>query len=175
MTQTDRPPDTPPARAPAAAGPRRVAGGFTVAEYEARVWEMAKHHLHPTAIYVVAVVAGATRLFGHALLDEPGTGAAVEAGLFACVFLGAWACFWSTLLRVAGLPSRTITILVPLAVAAALAVWTVVPAPSAMDAATFWIGAASLGAPGPVAFAVTYRVWRRHRREHAHLLPEADR
>ena len=144
-------------------------------EYEARVWTMAKHQLHPTAIYVVAAVVGATRLLGHALLDEPGTGAGVELGLFACVFLGAWACFYSTMLRLAGLPSRTINVLVPLAIVATLAIWFAFPAPSAMDATTFWIGVASLGAPGPIAFVVTYRNWRRLRRAHAHLLPEADR
>lgn len=155
--------------------PRRVAGGFTVPEYEGRVWDMARHLLHPTALYVLAVVGGATRLFQHAIADEPGTGTALQAGVFVCAFLGAWACFYSTLLRDAGLPSRTVTFLVPLAVLAAIAVWTVFPAPEEMRAPAFWTAAALVAAPGPPAFAVTLLAWRRLRREHAHLLPEADR
>lgn len=167
------PPD--PVRAAPGAEPRRVAGGFTVREYEGRVWDMARHLLHPTALYVLAVVAGATRLLQHEVAERPGAGAALQAGLFASAFLGAWACFYSTLLRDAGLPSRTVTLLVPLAAVVALAAWTLLPAPAATPPALLWGAAAALGGPGPVAFVVTLRHWRRLRREHAHLLPEADR
>jgi hypothetical protein len=155
--------------------PRRVAGGFTVPEYERRVWDMARHLLHPSALYVVGVVGGATRLLAHEVVERPGTGAVVQVGLFACAFLGAWACFYSTLLRDAGLPSRTVTVLAPLAVVVALVVWTVLPAPPRMSPALFWSACAALGVPGPLAFVATLRQWRRLRREHAHLLPEQDR
>lgn len=154
--------------------PRRIAGGFTVPEYEERVWDMAKHQLHPTAIYVVAAVAGFTRLASHARFDEPGF-PWTELAFFACVFLGAWACFWSTMLRVAGLGSLTITLLVPAEVLAAVAVWTIFPAPSAMSGDTLLLALALLAAPGPPTFLVTWHRWRTRRREILHLLPEADR
>jgi hypothetical protein len=155
--------------------PRRIAGGFTVKEYEARVWDMAKHVLHPTGLYVVAYVAGATRLLAHPLLDEPGTSAAVEISLFLGGFLGAWACFWSTMLRDAGLPSRTVTFLVPLAAVTALALWGALPRPAEMDGRMFAAAAITLGAPAVVAWIVTWLQWRRQRAAHIDLLPEADR
>lgn len=158
----------------AAPAPRRVAGGFTVAEYERRVWDMAGSVLHAPAIYVLAFVAAATRLLQHPASDGPGA-LAVEGALFAAAFLGAWACFYSTLLRDAGLPSLTITVLAPAAAATALALWFVAPGPDDAAPAVFWTGAAALALPAPLAFALTWRRWRRLRREHAHLLPEADR
>lgn len=155
--------------------PRRVAGGFTVREYEHRVWDMSRHLLHPAFLYVLAVVAGGTRLLQHPLTDETATSAALHAALFTGAFLGAWACFYSTLLRDAGLPSLTVTILVPAAALAAILVWAAFPAPPEMARATLWLAAACLVAPAPPAFVVTLVHWRRLRREHAHLLPEGDR
>ena len=75
-------------------------GGFPLREYERRVWDMAKHQLHPTFLFVAAQVAGATRLVAHASFAESG-GWAREGALFLASFLGAWACLYSTLLRVA--------------------------------------------------------------------------
>jgi hypothetical protein len=156
-------------------GPRRVAGGFTVREYETRVWDMAKHVLHPTGLYVLAYVAGATRLLGHPLVDEPGTGTVIELGFFAAGFLGAWACFYSTMLRVAGLSSRAVTVLVPLAAVTALVAWFVLPRPAELGERGFAAAAGALAVPGVVGWAVTMVRWRRHRAANVHLLPEADR
>jgi hypothetical protein len=147
-------------------------GGFSLREYELRVWDMAKHQLHPTALYVLAVVAGATRLLDHAVFQAPGAWTR-QAALFALTLLGAWACFWSTLLRVAGLPSRTITVLVPAAVAAAVAVWFAFPVPAEMSAAQAGAAAALLVGPGAIAWPLTWRRWRRARREAAAMLEEA--
>lgn len=155
------PPDVVPATVP-----DTVKGGFTLREYEARVWDMARHVLHPTFLYLLAVIVGGTRLHAHPILDEPGTGRLVEAGYFAAAFLGAWACFYSTLLRDAGLPSLTITVLVPLAFAAAAAAFLAFPAPSAMTRTEFALAAALLVGPGPVGWVATMVRWRRHRREH---------
>lgn len=162
-----------PARAGAAPpqpGPPLAKGGFTIREYEVRVWDMARHVLHPTFLYVLAVVAAGTRLTAHPLLDRPGVGGWIEAGLFLAAFLGAWACFYSTLLRDAGLPSLTITVLVPLAVVAAAAVFLAFPPPASMSAEAFAAAVALLVGPGPVGWAVTMVRWRRHRRAAAPLL-----
>lgn len=148
-------------------------GGFTVPEYSARVWDMSRNLLHPTSIYVVATVAGGARLLSHPLFDEPGTGALVEVGLFLAGFLGAWACFYSTLLRDAGLASLTVTVLVPVAVVASLALWFVAPEPARLSGEGFAWCAAALFGPGPPAWVLTMLRWRRHRAEQAALLEAA--
>jgi len=139
-------------------------GGLTMREYEKRVWEMAKHQIHPTFLFVAAQVAGGSRLLDHAAYLEPGGGLR-EAALFVAGFLGAWACFYSTLLRVAGLSSLAVTVLVPLAVAAALAVWLVFPAPDAMSGGTLVAAEVALAGPGVLGWALTMRRWRVARRE----------
>ncbi|MCG3134153.1 MAG: hypothetical protein HMLKMBBP_01440 [Planctomycetes bacterium] len=149
----------------------RRRGGIPVKEYEARVWDMARHLLHPSAVYVAACVAGGVRLLGHPVFDEGAAGAAIELAMFLSVFLGGWACVLSTLMRDAGLPSATITVLAPLAAASAVAVWTVFPAPSApgrdpMPGALLAAALALQFAPGAPAFAVTWTKWRRLRKEH---------
>lgn len=163
---------TPPATSTPPAGPRRIAG-FTVKEYEARVWDMARHVLHPSGLYVLAVVVGASRLLQSPIADEPGTGGWIEFGIFLGGFLGAWACVFSTLLREAGLASLTVTLLVPAAVLAAVSVWTVFPAPEAMSTQAFAAAALLLVAPAPPAWVFTMVRWRRHRAEQAEILREA--
>ena len=156
------------------AGAYRTKGGFAIREYERRVWDMARHVIHPTFLYVIAVVAGSTRLLQHGIADTPGTGWQVELALFLAGFLGAWGCFYSTLMRDAGLASSAARLLIPLAVLGALAVWTVFPAPAAMDERTFWIAAACVVGPGPLGWAEAMLRWRSHRRQHADVLREAE-
>ncbi len=146
-------------------------GGFPLREYEGRVWDMAKHQLHPTFLYVVAQVAGATRLLDHASFQADGA-ALREVALFFAGFLGAWACFYSTLLRVAGLRSVTVTVIVPAAALAALAIWFVFPAPAAMSQTALLAAALLLAGPGVVGWLATMRRWRAARREAARLLEE---
>lgn len=141
-------------------------GGFTIREYEARVWDMARHQIHPTALYVAAQVAGATRLLGHPVYADVG-GSLREIALFGAGFVGAWACFYSTLLRVAGLRSLAVTFLVPLAAAAALALWFVVPPPDRLSRAEVAWCELALAGPGVVGFAFTMMRWRAARREAA--------
>jgi hypothetical protein len=139
-------------------------GGFSMREYELRVWDMAKHQIHPTFLYVVAQVAGASRLLSHPAFEDRG-GSLREVALFLAGFLGAWGCFYSTLLRVAGLRSLTVTIVVPAAVLAAAAIWFVLPAPEAMSRKTLAFAEAALVVPGAAGWALTMRRWRAARRE----------
>jgi hypothetical protein len=141
-------------------------GGFTVREYEKRVWDMAKTQIHPTFLYVAAQVAGATRLLDHPVYALDG-GVLREIAVFVAGFLGAWACFYSTLLRVAGLKSLAVTLLVPLAVLAALAIWFVFPAPDTMSRGALLGAELSLAGPGVVGWLLTMRRWRVARREAA--------
>ena len=127
---------------------------------------MARHQIHPTFIYVAAQVAAATRLLAHPAYADDGAWAR-EAALFLAGFLGAWGCFYSTLLRVAGLRSVAVTILVPLAVVVALAIWFVLPAPEATSRATLLAAELALVVPGALGWLLTMRRWRRARREAA--------
>jgi hypothetical protein len=148
-------------------------GGLSMRDYEKRVWDMAKHQLHPTGLFVLAQVVGATRLVEHPLFDAPG-GWSLELALFLAGFLGAWACFYSTLLRVAGLRSLAVTVLVPLAALVAALVWLALPAPGQMPRTTLFAAAGALALPGVVGWVVTLIRWRAARREAASLLaPEA--
>jgi hypothetical protein len=156
-----------PADAPADASRR---GGFTVAEYEKRVWDMARHQIHPTFLFVAAQVAGATRLLDHPVYLLDG-GVLREIGVFVAGFLGAWACFYSTLLRVAGLKSLAVTFLVPLAVLAALAIWFVFPPTDTMSRGTLLFAELSLVAPGVAGWILTMLRWRAARREAAGVGP----
>lgn len=149
-------------------------GGLPMREYEKRVWDMAKHQLHPTALFVAAQVAGATRLLDHPAFDGRG-GWALEAGLFLAGYLGAWACFYSTLLRVAGLKSFAVTALVPAAALAAAATWLVFPQPSEMSRSTLLVAAALLAGPGVLGWGLTLLRWRAARRDAASLLDETPR
>lgn len=153
----------------------RAKGGFTVKEYETRVWDMARHVLHPTALYVTGVVAGGLRLLEHPIVDEPGRGGIVEGALFLGAFLGAWACFYSTLLRDAGLPSRTVTFLVPLAWIAAAFLWFGMGEPAALSRSDFAVGALFLLGPAVPAWVLTQISWRRQKQMHAHLLAPEER
>jgi len=149
-------------------------GGLTVREYERHVWDMAKHQIHPTFLFVAAQVAGATRLLDHAAFQDTG-GWALETALFVAGFLGAWACFYSTLLRVSGLRSATVTVLAPTAVLAALAVWFAFPAPAEMSRGQLLAAAAVLVLPGVIGWPLTMRRWSVARREAASLLAEEPR
>jgi hypothetical protein len=164
-----------PADEPAAPAPESAhRGGFTIREYEARVWDMARHQIHPTFLYVAAQVAAATRLLAHPAYADAG-GWAREAALFLAGFLGAWGCFYSTLLRVAGLRSVAVTILVPLAVLTAAAIWFLLPAPDVMERRTLLAAELALVLPGVAGWALTMRRWRRARREAALAAGETPR
>jgi hypothetical protein len=149
-------------------------GGLTVREYERHVWDMAKHQIHPTFVFVAAQVAGATRLLDHAVFQES-RGWALETAFFVAGFLGAWACFYSTLLRVSGLKSVAVTILAPTAVLAALAVWFVFPATAEMSRGQVLAAALLLVLPGVIGWPLTMRRWSAARREASSLLAEDPR
>src|SRR5687767_11625938 len=130
-------------------GPREPTtfGGFTVREYERRVWDMARHLIHPAFLYVLAQIAGATRLLAHRTFDGP-AGTAWELALFGAGFLGAWACFFSTLLRDAGIRSPEVAVLCLQALLAAAAIWFAFPALPQMSEGALAAAALLLAGPG---------------------------
>ena len=153
------------------AGPAERAG-LSVPEYERRVWDMTRHLVHPAFVYVVLQVVGIARLVGHPSFHDPGVGLYREWGLFLASFLGAWAVFYSTLLRTSGLRSLTVTFLVPAAALGLVAVWVAFPPVAEMTGTQLLVACAALAGPGVVAWPVTMIRWRRARREVAHLLEE---
>ena len=155
-------------------GPAAEAG-LTVAEYERRVWDMSRNLVHPAALYALVQVIGLTRLTSHAGFHQPTTGW-WEWALFLASFLGAWAVFYSTLLRDAGLRSLTVSVLVPLAVVTLAVSWIALPGLGDMTASQALWSSIALAGPGPLAWIVTMLRWRKARREATAMLPDgADR
>lgn len=152
--------------------------GLSVPEYERRVWDMSRNLVHPAALYALIEVVGLTRLTSHPAFHRVGSGAwgpvRWEWALFLASFLGAWAVFYSTLLRDAGLRSRTVTLLVPAALLALLAGWLLLPAVADMSDAQALAAAAALAAPGPLAWIVTMARWRRARAEVRAVLADGE-
>lgn len=80
-----------------------------------RVWDLVKHLVHPAAIYVVLELLVAGHLAENPRLSAARPGNHLWLVLFAGQFLGAWAVFYSTLLRDAGIRSYTALVLTVLA------------------------------------------------------------
>ena len=152
--------------------------GMSVPEYERRVWDMSRNLVHPAALYALIEVVGLTRLLSHPVFHREGSGAfgpvRWEWLLFLASFLGAWAAFYSTLLRDAGLRSRTVTVLVPAALGALLLSFVAFPALDEMSDGHALTAALLLAAPGPLAWVVTMRRWRSAEREVRRILGEED-
>ena len=70
-----------------------------IAETNDRVWEMVLYRIHPCFLYVVLEIVIASRLAAHPASRS------LEWPLYGAHFLGAWAVFYSTLLRNAGFRS----------------------------------------------------------------------
>lgn len=158
--------------------PKRQVGpaeesGLPVDEYERRVWDMSRNLIHPAALYVLIQVVGLTRLTSHTVFHRADN-AWWEWGLFGASFLGAWAVFYSTLLRDAGFRSLTVTVLVPLSLLVLVAGWIALPGLDEMSAGQAVGHALALAAPGPLAWGVTMLRWRAARREAAPLLAEGE-
>ncbi len=157
-------------RRPDPRGSPAARAGLPVPEYKRRVWDMAKHLVHPAGIYALLQVLGMTRLLAHPLFEEPGAAWGREIALFAAGFLGAWAVLLSTLLRDAGLRSMTVTLLVPLTALGCGAVWFAFPAPDRMDESTLLMACLVLSGAAPIAWVGTVVRWYRARRECAAIL-----
>lgn len=142
---------------------------MTVREYNRHVWDMAKHQLHPTGIYVVLAVLGTTHLSANPWFREPGIGWWRELGAFGLGFLGAWAVLYSTLLRVAGLKSLTVTFLVPYTLLALLYVYFAMPDPKLQTLSELSLSVGVLLGPAVPVWGATMWRWQQAKRETAHL------
>ncbi len=137
-----------------------------------RVWDMVGNLLHPTALYVVLQLV----ILDHVSEVNPFRGqgplSPLMLGCYATQFLGAWAVFYTTLLRDMKKPSRGGTLLLLGAVVAVL-LQLVLPQAEALPAWVIWLLAGSQSLLALVIFPLTFLRWRKEKRafERASLSP----
>jgi hypothetical protein len=133
---------------------------------------MVLHMVHPTAIYVVLqmVVVGYLSL-------SPAFAFSRQYGwpyylTFGGQYLGAWAVFYSTLLRDAGLPSRTALVLVVLALVGVVVQFVVLPSPRDLNDGQVAMVLAYHLAPATLGWGWVLWRWRRAKRALAAVIEE---
>jgi hypothetical protein len=143
-----------------------------VRQIHARVWDLVKHLVHPAALYVVLQLVVAGHLGENPALSDARHGSHLWLVLFAGQFLGAWAVFYSTLLRDAGIRSYTALALVGLSAAGLAGQFLLFPDAAAMSRG--WIRGAIAWhlVPAVVLWAVTMVRWQLLKRRLARLLRE---
>jgi len=141
-----------------------------VREVSSRVWDLVKHLVHPAALYVVLELVVAGHLGENPALSGARHGSHLWLLLFAGQFLGAWAVFYSTLLRDAGIRSYTALALTGLAAVGLAAQLVLFPDAGAMSLG--WIRACFAWhlVPAVLLWAVTMVRWTRLKRRLARLL-----
>jgi|GEM_PF-5029033 thioredoxin 1 len=128
-----------------------------------RVWDMVGNLLHPTAIYVLLQLVIWDHLSTASLFREHGPLSPMMLAIYAAQFLGAWAVFYTTLLRDMGKPSRGGTVLLLAAVATVLAQVLLPPAEELPQWALLGMGGLQF-LLAVIVFLLTWLRWRREKR-----------
>jgi hypothetical protein len=141
-----------------------------VRELHFRVWDLVKHLVHPAALYVVLELLVAGHLGENPALSSARHGSHLWALLFAGQFLGAWAVFYSTLLRDAGIRSYTALALTGMAAFGLAAQLVAFPDPAAMSPGWIRLVLAWHLVPAVALWVVTMVRWTRLKRRLARLI-----
>ena len=145
-------------------GPRDGERVREVREKDNRVWDMVLHQIHPTFIYVLLQLVILSHLGRSAAIDAFGPLHPLSLAVYGMQFLGAWAVFYTTLLRDMQLQAPEGTLLLLWALAGAALQYLVVPNPSRADDGLVWTYLGIETLPGGVLWITTMRRWRRARR-----------
>lgn len=137
-----------------------------------RVWDMVGNLLHPTALYVVLQLVILDHVSDVAPFRGQGPLSPIMLACYATQFLGAWAVFYTTLLRDMRKRSRGGTVLLLGAVLAVL-FQLVLPAAESLPALVIWLFPGSQAALALVIFPLTFFRWRKEKQafERASLTP----
>lgn len=146
----------------------------SIREVNSRVWDMVLNLVHPAAVYVILQLLMLDRMQRTPALEGHGPLAPVSLLVYGLQFLGAWAVFYTTLLRDMGYRSATGTVLVLGALAAAVLQYVLVPEPAEAGAGAAWAVLGSQGALAAALFPATFFRWRRCRAEFERGRPAAS-
>ena len=146
-----------------------------VREFNRRVWDQVLHLFHPATLYVCLQIAVSCHLWSSPLLSGARGYGVLYYGMFLAQYLGAWAVFYSTLLRDVGLRSYVALGLVGSAVLGLGAQLWWFPNPRTLESA--WITAflAWHVVPALLGWTWTLLRWRRTKRRLQHVVPELRR
>ena len=136
-----------------------------IREKNSQVWEMVDNLIHPTAIYVLLQLVILSHLSRAPALIDLHPLNPIMLGIYACQFAGAWAVFYTTLLRDMGLRCPEGTILLLTTVAGIPLQYLIVPHP---QIAGDTLPLALLGiqmAAGLGLWARVFLRWRRARQQ----------
>ncbi|MAG56800.1 MAG: hypothetical protein CMJ83_10955 [Planctomycetes bacterium] len=136
----------------------------TIAQINRRVWDMTLNLLHPAAFYVLFQL-----LIGDHFSQSPALAGRhvlhpLSLLLYGFQFLGAWAVFYTTLLRDMGYRSAWGTILLLCALAGVILQFVVFPRPQDASAASSWAFIAVQLVLAAAGWGFTFRRWRRLKR-----------
>ena len=139
-------------------------GPESTEQVEYRVWDLALNLVHPALFYVVFQLVILDHLGRSPALAGKGPLEPASLTLYTMQFLGAWAVFYTTLLRDMGYRSPWGTILLISGLASVIAQYFVIPNPAGATAAAAWtLLGIQMGLAG-VGWTLTMVRWLRLKR-----------
>jgi hypothetical protein len=126
--------------------------------YNDQVWDTVLHLANPVFIYVIAQVLIISHLSAHHVFRR------FEWPIYGAQFLGAWAMFYSTLLRDYAYRSLAAPILGAVAIAGAASQYLLLPSPADARPAVLAVFLGVQLVPAVLLWCVTMALWRRAKR-----------
>jgi hypothetical protein len=138
-----------------------------IREYEGKVWDLTRNLIHPAFLYVVLQVALWCALGRNPAFSGREPGFWAHTAIHGLQFLGAWGVFYGTLLRDMRLPTRTVTVVLWLAIAGTAAAWLWPDAGSLEASRGLWVLLVIELAAGFAGWVITLGTWFRAKARHA--------
>jgi thioredoxin 1 len=133
----------------------------SIRQMESRVWDMVLNLIHPAALYVLLQLLILNHFWSSAALGPYGPLHPVSLAIYGLQFLGAWAVFYTTLLRDMGHHCPWGTVLCLAALVAVALQFVLFPKPEDSAAIQIWIFLAPQLVLAGLSWPLTYIRWRR--------------
>jgi hypothetical protein len=146
-----------------------------VREYEARVWDLTRHLVHPAFLYVVLLIALWCALGRNPAFSGGALSFWKRTAIHGVEFLAAWGVFYGTLLRDMRMRTRTVTVVLWIAAAGVAAAWAWPNAASLEAAPALWTILLIELAVGFAGWVITMATWLRAKSRHAEPSSGGDR
>jgi len=133
----------------------------TLAEKNSAVWDMVLNLVHPAFLYVLAQLIILSHFSDAPALRDRHPTDPLMLLIHVLQFMGAWAVFYTALLRDMGLKSPEGTLLLLTAFASVGLQWIFFPEPATSSVSGVWIFLGIQGLLAGVLWTVIFRRWRR--------------